>query len=142
MKNILSVTNSAEAHLLVEALHQEGIAASVQGEWSSLEGPSVWIENDTDADRANTLVAEMMAKQRPAPTGVQPRNRMVSWTMGPLRKRESGRTQLTLSNDRVADRRAFYRAGRKLREEYDRDRDGVFEQTVLFDEFEREASRR
>ena len=71
MKKILSVTNSAEAHLLVEALHQEGIAASVQGEWGSLEGPSVWIENGTDADRANMLVAEMMAKQRSVPTGVQ-----------------------------------------------------------------------
>lgn len=45
----------------------------------------------------------------------------------------------SFSNDRVADRRAFYRAGRKIREEYDRDRDGVFEQTILFDEFEREV---
>jgi hypothetical protein len=48
----------------------------------------------------------------------------------------------SFSNDHVADKRAFYRAGRKVREEYDRNRDGLFEKTVLFDEFEREVSRR
>jgi hypothetical protein len=259
MKRIVSVTNSAEAHLLVEALHQEGIAASVQGEWGSLEGPSVWIENDSDTDRANTLVAEMMAKQRPVPTTVQPGGRSsvfvgglllglllgaviagafrtglpkspeatspVSWDVSGDGKPDNwasydlggrlvassadlnldgtpdswltynppgvlsivrydedfdGREDLwevhqkgirvsytadndrngvvdewgrfenatlvernwSFSNDRVADKRAFYRAGRKVREESDRDRDGVFEQTVLFDEFEREVSRR
>ena len=75
MKKIVSVTNPAEAHLLAEALRQEGIAASVQGEWGSLEGPSVWIENGRDADRAVTLAAEMMANRRAAPTTVHPPRR-------------------------------------------------------------------
>jgi len=48
----------------------------------------------------------------------------------------------SFSNDRVADKRAFFSAGRKTREEYDRDRDGVFEETTLLDEFERVVSRR
>jgi hypothetical protein len=61
---------------------------------------------------------------------------------------ENGRNGVVLernwssSNDRVTDKRAFFSAGRKTREEYDRDRDGVFEETILFDEFERVVSRR
>ena len=259
MKKIVSVTNPAEAHLLAEALRQEGIAASVQGEWGSLEGPSVWIENGRDADRAVTLAAEMMANRRAAPTTLHPprrspvfvggltlglllgvviagvlgarfpnsreaaspeswdvngdgradnwarydaagklvessedRNRdgvADSWlnynppgvlSMGRYDEGFDGREDTwvvyqagvpvsyradndrdgvadawgrsehaimvernwSFSNDRVADKRAFYRAGRKIREEYDRNRDGVFDETVLFDEFEREVSRR
>lgn len=233
--------------------------ASVQGEWGSLEGPSVWIENDTDAERANAFVADTMAKRGPAPTPVQSRGRygvfvgglllgllLGAVIAGPLSSRlanspepisreswdvngdsqpdswarydstgrlvessedrnfdgmpdswatydppgmlhavrydhdfdrredywevyekglpvsyttdndrngivdEWGRFEnatlvernWSFSNDRVADRRAFYRAGRKIREEYDRDRDGVFEETVVFDEFERVVPRR
>jgi len=258
MKKIFSAPNSAEAHLLVEALRQEGIAASVQGEWGSLEGPSVWIENDTDAERAKAFVAETMVKRNPAATPAQSRGhsgvfvgglllglilgaliagslgfrlppnsessspeswdlngdgmpdnwarydsagRLVessedrnfdgspdSWltydppgmlTMGRydedfdrredywVRYEKGAPTSYTadndrngvvdewgrfengtqvernwsFSNDRIADRRVFYRAGRKVREEYDRNRDGVFEETVLLDEFERVISR-
>ena len=259
MKKILDVKNSADAHLVVEALRQEGIAASVQGEWGSVgEGPSVWIENDADAERANALVAETTIKDRPAPTPVPGRQVAVyvgglllamllgvvigavfngrvpetqeamspqSWdangdgrpdnwasydTAGRLVESSEDRNldgipdswvtydppgvlagirddqdfdgredswvvyekgvpvwytadndrngvvdewgrfengsqverNWSFSNDRIADRRAIYRVGRKIREEYDRNRDGVVEETVLFDEFERVISSR
>jgi Putative prokaryotic signal transducing protein len=70
MKKIVTVRNSSEAYLLVEALRQEGIAASVQGESGvigSIESPSVWIENDEDAERANALVAEITPKPSTEP---------------------------------------------------------------------------
>jgi hypothetical protein len=75
MKKIVSVRSSAEGHLVVEALKQEGIAASVQGEFGvigSVESPSVWVDNDEDADRAIALVAEVTAKPPPAPTRRSP----------------------------------------------------------------------
>ena len=52
MKKILSASNSAEAHLVAEALRQDGMSASVQGEWGSLETPSVWgrFEGGTQVD--------------------------------------------------------------------------------------------
>jgi len=45
--------------------------------------------------------------------------------------------QWSFQNDTVIDKRAIYRDGRRAREEYDRDRDGVFEEVVHLDEFER-----
>jgi hypothetical protein len=259
MKRILSFAKPAEAHLVAETLRQEGIVATVHEEWGAIEGPSVWIENDADAERATTLVAEMMAGSRPAPAAVQPRNRSpvfvgglflglllgvampglfggrvsntqqvassqtwdtngdgtvdswarydaagrltassddrnydgtpdywqtfdppgvlsadradedfdgredlwnvyekgiaVSYTAdndrngvvdewGRLERGVVVERNWSFKNDRVADKRAHYRAGRKLREEYDRNRDGVFDQAILLDEFERVISRR
>ena len=43
----------------------------------------------------------------------------------------------SFSNDKTIDKRAFYKHGRRTREEYDRDRDGVFEEVVRLDAFER-----
>jgi hypothetical protein len=257
VRKILGTANPAEAHLLAEALRQEGIAASVQGEWGSLEGPSVWIENERDAERADALVAEITAKQAPAPTSAHsgrsgpfvgglllglvlgavvagflnsrsPRSRepvsTAQWDLngdgkpddwarydsdGRLVESSSDRNfdgapdswltydppgvlntvrydqdfdrredywesyakglpvtytadndrnaivdewgrfengvvverNWSFANDRVADRRAFYRAGRKVREQYDRNRDGAFDETVTYDEFERVVAR-
>ena len=40
-------------------------------------------------------------------------------------------------NDKVADKVARYRYGRKYEESYDRDRDGIFDEVIQFDEYER-----
>jgi hypothetical protein len=259
MKKIFTTTNPAEAHLLVEALRQEGIAASVQGEWGSLEGPSVWIENDSDAARSDALVSEMVGKAKPTPPSTQSLGHSgvffaglflglligaltggafsygsaqrgkaparQSWdlngdgkadkwnvydSMGRLVESSEDRNadgkpdcwltfdppdvlhaarydqdvdgrmdyweiyekgfpasytadndgngvvdewgrfesgapverNWSFANDRVADRRVSYRSGRKTREEYDRNRDGKFDETVEFDAFERAVARR
>jgi Putative prokaryotic signal transducing protein len=265
MKKILSVTNRAEAHLLAEALRQDGIPTSVQEEWGSLDGTSttfIWIENDGDAERATALLAEMTGKRQPAAVAVRSSRKHSGFVRGLLLgvllgalaggalavwrlngrysassnnwdsngdgsadgwatynsagqlvestedrnfdgapdswmlykppgvlnvirydqdfdrredywescekgipvsftadndrdgvvdewgRFENGKNGVVLernwsfSNDRVTDKRAFFSAGRKTREEYDRDRDGVFEETILFDEFERVVSRR
>jgi hypothetical protein len=46
----------------------------------------------------------------------------------------------TFFNDQTVDKRAFYGAGRKIREDYDRDRNGTFEEIIRYDEFERVLS--
>jgi len=43
----------------------------------------------------------------------------------------------SFNNDSIIDKRAFYRNGRRLREQLDRDRDGRFDETLHYDEFER-----
>ena len=75
MKKILSASNSAEAYLVAEALRQDGISASVQGEWGSLETPSVWIGMRPIAQRAATLVTEMEARREPHPVQAPARGR-------------------------------------------------------------------
>jgi hypothetical protein len=60
-----------------------GGAGGTKGEWSSLETPSVWID-DTQAQRAQMLIAEMTAKREPAPAPVQPRVRSSSFAGGLL----------------------------------------------------------
>jgi hypothetical protein len=240
MKKILSGTNRAEAHLLAEALRQEGIQTSVQEEWGSVDGTTttfIWIENDGDAERATALLAEMTATRPPAPVAARSsgarsgfvRGLLLGLFLGALAGgafavgrlngpasaspanwdmngdgaadswatyNSAGQLHMTrydqdfdrredywesyengvpvsytadndrdgvvdewgrfehgtnglvvernwsFSNDRVADKRAFFGAGRKTREEYDRNRDGVFEETIVFDEFERVVSQR
>lgn len=44
-------------------------------------------------------------------------------------------------NDNVIDKKAFYKSGRKFKEQYDLNRDGKFDETVLMDEFERVISK-
>jgi hypothetical protein len=40
-------------------------------------------------------------------------------------------------NDAIIDKRAVYKDGRRVQEQYDRDRDGRFDETLDLDEFER-----
>lgn len=47
----------------------------------------------------------------------------------------------SFGNDGVADKKATYEAGRKVREEHDRDRDGRFDEVVELDRFERPVRR-
>lgn len=255
MKWIANATNAAEAHLLAETLRQEGIAASVQGQWGAHATPSVWIDDNADLERARALLAEMLSKHRPAPPAPPAQHRFRIFAGGVAvgllfaiiiaglvgDKRASARSPATwdtngdgkadgwgrydadgrlisasddrnfdgvadawqsydppgvlsaakydddfdgredlwevirngitvsytadndrngvvdewgrdehgriaernwsFANDRVADKRAIYQFGQKVREQFDRNRDGVFEETVLFDEFERQVTR-
>jgi hypothetical protein len=256
MKLILRDTTAGEAHLVAEALRQEGIAASVQHERGIDSRPSVWIENDADWERASRAIDDMRVRSDATPAPVQPtshrgifvaglligtalgiviigiirgsvvdpraenytwdnnsdgvddewarydaadrivessRDRnfdgkgdswltyappgilnksrddsnfdglvdywgsyekglLVSYTADNDRNGavdEWGRVEndiivernWSFLNDQIADKRAFYRAGLKVREEYDRNRDGVFDETILFDAFERVISR-
>jgi hypothetical protein len=43
----------------------------------------------------------------------------------------------SFKNDRIVDKKALYKKGRKVKELYDRDRDGEFDEWVFLDEFER-----
>ncbi|MBI5568425.1 MAG: DUF2007 domain-containing protein [Desulfomonile tiedjei] len=69
MRKVYVATNPADAHLLKGALEAEGISAVVQGDFLwNLRGeiplapetsPSVWIENESDYDRAREIVAAL-----------------------------------------------------------------------------------
>jgi len=41
------------------------------------------------------------------------------------------------SNDTIIDKKVIYKNGKKIKELYDRNRDGTFDQTIVLDEFER-----
>jgi hypothetical protein len=43
----------------------------------------------------------------------------------------------SFKNDAIIDKRAVYKDGRRIQEQYDRDRDGKFDETLDLDEFER-----
>jgi hypothetical protein len=43
----------------------------------------------------------------------------------------------SFGNDAIIDKRAVYENGRRVQEQYDRDRDGRFDETLFLDEFER-----
>ena len=70
MRRIYVATNPADAHLLKGALEAEGIPAVVQGDFLwNLRGevpvapetsPSVWIEDESDYDRAREIVDALL----------------------------------------------------------------------------------
>ncbi len=79
MRRIYVATNPADAHLLKGALEAEGIAAFVQGDFLwNLRGeipvapetsPSVWIEAESDYERAMEIVSELTDLESTAPAG-------------------------------------------------------------------------
>jgi hypothetical protein len=254
LKRLVSVTNSAEAHVLAEALQREGVTAFVREQPPGLapgEDAAIWIENDSDEERARGLLGEMRASAptpeadersprkassgralllglilggvaasvywtQSAPTNPRPESwdanedgRADTWaSYGPdglmietsfdrnldgepdawhefderrwpsaahydndfdgredyWEKHEDGlptsysadndgdgkrdewgvweagsikERRWSFKNDAVIDKRAIYRNGHRTREEYDRDRNGTFEEIVHLDEFER-----
>lgn len=75
MIRVFSAAHSAEAHLVKGLLESEGIAATVRGEDLALArggvpitpdtGPSVWVLEPEDAERAREIVARFKADATP-----------------------------------------------------------------------------
>jgi Putative prokaryotic signal transducing protein len=83
MKMIYTAENSAEAHLLAEALCQERIRASVHEDLPP-ERPSIWIDDETDWDRATELLTEMTAARSSTGAVAMPDRRPSSFIAGLL----------------------------------------------------------
>ena len=80
VRKVYVASNPADAHLLKGALEAEGIIAVVRGDFLwNLRGeiplapetsPSVWIENESDYDRAREVISAFEKEEgRPAPAG-------------------------------------------------------------------------
>jgi hypothetical protein len=74
VKQVFTAQHSAEAHLVRTLLEAAGIEADVQGEWllgNRLEPssflPTVWVLDDGEAERAQTIVRQY--ERREPPTG-------------------------------------------------------------------------
>jgi hypothetical protein len=84
MKKIYESSNRAEAHLILHTLEEEGIKAALKGEFSSLEPVSVWLENDSDHDKASNILNDIRgtSSAKPKPTGKKDKSAWILFGIG------------------------------------------------------------